>query len=150
MSLVCITNYHINYFLINVNFFLYIMFKIIIMYLQTTFIWENKTMKFPTALMQKANELNHHVYNLDTYQGGDLNKAKLLQHIIYHAKELLIHAVNETSDCGIEYLISGIENMDEDGELNDIIDSLTEIENDKELSDWEEHSTMNKNGTGCK
>ena len=149
MSLVCITNYHINYFLINVNFFLYIMFKIIIMYLQTTFIWENKTMKFPTALMQKANELNYRVQNLDTYIGDDLNKTILIEKIIYHAKDLLIEALNGI-DYDVEYLISHIENMDEDGELNDIIDSLTEIENDKELSDWEEHSTMNKNGTGCK
>ncbi len=119
------------------------------MYLQTTFIWENKTMKFPTALMQKANELNYRVQNLDTYIGDDLNKTILIEKIIYHAKDLLIEALNGI-DYDVEYLISHIENMDEDGELNDIIDSLTEIENDKELSDWEEHSTMNKNGTGCK
>jgi predicted ATP-grasp superfamily ATP-dependent carboligase len=105
--------------------------------------------KFPSALMQKANELNYRVQNFDTYSGDDLNKTILLQKIIYHAKDLLIEALNEI-DYDVEYLISHIENMDEDGELNDIIDSLTEIENDKELSDWEEHSTMNKNGTGCK
>ena len=99
--------------------------------------------------MQKANELNYRVQNFDTYSGDDLNKTILLQKIIYHAKDLLIEALNGI-DYDVEYLISHIENMDEDDELNDIIDSLTEIENDKELSDWEEHSTMNKNGTGCK
>ena len=106
-------------------------------------------MKYPSALMQKANELNHHVKELDTYNGDDLNKTKLLRDIIYHAKDLLVEAVKKVSDSDVDYLISGIENMDLDGELDIIINDLEEIE-EEELSGYEEHSTMNKNGTGCK
>jgi hypothetical protein len=63
--------------------------------------------KFPSALMQKANELNYRVQNFDTYSGDDLNKTILLQKIIYHAKDLLIEALNGI-DYDVEYLISQV------------------------------------------
>jgi hypothetical protein len=100
---------------------------------------------FPSALMQKANELHHHISNLDTYGGDYLDQAILTKDIIYHAKELLLEVVDQI-DGDVEWLTDGIVTLDQDGELDTIIEELK----DDEPSDWDEHSTWNKNGTGCK
>ena len=83
---------------------------------------------------------------------SNLCKAMKLADLIYHTKEMLSYAVG-TIDCyehELVNIIGDIEGLEEDGEVQALINDLEVVIADKEPSDWEEHNTMSKHGTGCK
>lgn len=69
----------------------------------------------------------------------DLEKANLLKDAIYHFKETLGHAC-DTVEGDLTCLKRAMWAVDEDGELEDIIEKLTEDTDEPE--DPNEHSTM--------
>lgn len=81
---------------------------------------------------------------------SDLAKAILLRNFIHEVKEAVVYACDdlEVSEETFVYLKCAINDIDESGELAEVIENLEEATNEPE--DPNEHSTMNGIGTGCK